>query len=106
VILLVRGSFEAIAAGMVFAILIFYSMTTLALFRLRRESVGGRDVFRMPGYPLLPGIWLVSIVLLLVARATTAWQASLIDLAFVATGVPAWFLWARRREPPGQSSTP
>jgi len=105
VILLVRGSFEAIAAGMVFAILIFYGMTTLALVRLRREGVGGRDVFRVPLYPWLPGVWLISIVLLLVARATLAWQASLIDLAFVATGVPAWFLWARRRNAEQSPST-
>ena len=53
-ILLVRGSFESIAAGMVFAILMFYALTTLALFKLRRELVGDDTAFRIPGYPLLP----------------------------------------------------
>ena len=36
VILIVRGQFETIVAGMVFAILIFYTFTTLALFKLRK----------------------------------------------------------------------
>ncbi len=38
VILIARGSFENIAAGMVFAILIFYTLTTLSLFKMRREE--------------------------------------------------------------------
>ena len=96
VILLVRGSFETIAAGMVFAILIFYTMTTLALFKLRRAEVGGGDVYRMPGYPWLPGLYLAGIVALLVSRAVLDWESSLVDLAFVATGLPVSWLWLRR----------
>ena len=102
VILVVRGSFESIAAGMVFAILIFYTMTTLALFKFRRSGVGenpaddSSSIYRMPGYPWLPGIYLVAIVVLLVARATFEWRSSLVDLAFVATGLPVSWFWFRR----------
>lgn len=97
VILLVRGSFEAIAAGMVFAILIFYTMTTLALFKLRRDGTGGDEVFRVPLYPLLPSIYLVGVVGLLVARALFEWERSLVDLAFVASGLPVSFIWLSKR---------
>ncbi len=41
VILLVRGSFETIVTGMVFVILIFYAVTTMALFVLRHQNVWG-----------------------------------------------------------------
>ena len=92
-----RGSFTAIAAGMVFAILIFYTLTTLALFKLRREEIGGSDVFRVPFYPLLPGIYLVGIVGLLVARAVFDWRSSLVDLSFLATGLPVSFYWLRKK---------
>jgi len=97
VILVVRGSFEAIAAGMVFAILIFYTLTTLALFKLRREDVGSEGAFRMPLYPLLPTIYLIGIVGLLVLRAIFEWEKSLIDFAFVATGLPISFLWLSKK---------
>jgi len=99
VILLVRGSFEAIAAGMVFAILIFYAMTTLALFKLRREDDRRTDIFRMPLFPLLPLLYLAGILCLLVARAILSWRTSLIDLAFVATGLPFSVFWLSRRKP-------
>jgi APA family basic amino acid/polyamine antiporter len=100
VILLVRGSFASIAAGMVFAILIFYSLTTLALFKLRREGVGGDNAYEMPLYPWLPLLYLIGIVSLLGFRAVFEWRASLIDLAFLASGLPASLFWLRKRGQP------
>ena len=96
VILIARGSFTDIAAGMVFAILIFYTMTTLALFKLRRADEGGSEAYRMPGYPWLPALYLIGIVALLISRAVFAWKASLVDLAFVATGLPVSWFWLRK----------
>jgi APA family basic amino acid/polyamine antiporter len=97
VILLIRGSFETIAAGMVFAILIFYTMTTLALFKLRRQQVGEDHSYRMPLYPWLPALYLIGVVGLLVARAILEWEKSLIDIAFVATGLPVGLYWLRAK---------
>jgi amino acid transporter len=96
VILIVRGSFETIVAGMVFAMLVFYAFTTVALFILRRREVGGEDVYRMPLYPWLPGLYLTAILALLVIRGVFEWQKSLADLAFVATGLPFALIWLRR----------
>ncbi|PIQ63581.1 MAG: hypothetical protein COV99_02185, partial [Bacteroidetes bacterium CG12_big_fil_rev_8_21_14_0_65_60_17] len=105
VLLVVRGSFESIAAGMIFAILIFYTMTTLALFKFRREGVGeaGEDgerhkVFRIPFYPVLPVLYLVGVVGLLLFRAVFQWRESLLDLAFVLTGLPVAWFWLRVRD--------
>jgi len=99
VILVTRGSFENIVAGMTFAVLIFYTMTTLALFKFRREGVGEESgkVFRVPGYPFIPVLYLVGIVGLLVARAVFEWEKSVIDLAFVLTGLPISYFWLRKR---------
>lgn len=105
VLLVVRGSFESIAAGMIFAILIFYTMTTLALFKFRREGVGETSsdgephkVFRIPLYPVLPVLYLVGVVGLLLFRAVFQWRESLVDLAFVLTGLPVAWFWLRGRD--------
>lgn len=98
VILLVRGAFETIVAGMVFAILIFYAFTTAALFILRKRDVGGEDVYRMPLYPWLPGLYLAGILTLLIVRAIFEWEKSLADLAFIATGLPFALLWVRKHK--------
>ena len=96
-ILLIRGTFETIAAGLVFAILIFYGLSTLALFKMRRENTGGPDIFRVPFYPYLPLISLLLIVGLILLRAYFEWQKSLVDLAFIVTGFPFAFYWCRRK---------
>lgn len=97
VILLVRKNFETIVAGMTFAVLIFYTFTTLALFKFRRESMGDATVYRVPFYPLLPGIYLAGILALVCARAIFEWEKSLVDLAFIATGLPFAYWWQMRR---------
>lgn len=96
VILIVRGTFETIMAGMVFAVLIFFAANTLALFKFRREAVGVKSGFRMPLYPVLPIVFFCGIAVLVVLRAIFEWQNSLADLAFIATGLPFWLIWKNR----------
>jgi APA family basic amino acid/polyamine antiporter len=98
VILLVRKNFENIVAGMTFAILIFYALITLALFKLRKNEAGGQDIYRVPLYPFLPGIYFSGILLLIAFRAIFEWEKSLIDLAFIATGVPFALIWVKREK--------
>jgi amino acid transporter len=98
VILLIRGTFETIASGMVFAILIFFGLTSLALFKLRKENMGGKDVFFTPLYPLLPLLCLTAVLSLLILRAVFEWQKSLADLAFIATGIPFAFYWIGKKK--------
>ncbi len=97
VILFLRGTFEVIAAGMVFGVLIFWALNTFALFKLRMRDRGGEDIYRVPLYPVLPAVYLAGILAFLVFRAATDWRRSLEDIAFIATGIPFYFYWARRR---------
>lgn len=98
VILLVRSNFENIIAGMTFAVLIFYVVTTLAFFKIRHEQVGGNDMFKLP--LVFPIAYLVGLVALVAMRAVFEWEKSLVDVAFVATGIPFAILFciARRKE--------
>ena len=98
VILLVRKTFETIVAGMVFAILIFLIFNVLALFKLRRQNVGGSSVFKIPFYPWLPILFLAGVIFLVVFRAIFEWQKSLTDLAFIATGIPLSFFWLKKKK--------
>ena len=97
VILVVRGTFETIVAGMVFAILIFYTFTTIALFKFRREKAGSSDAYEIPGFPVVPGLYLAGIVILICLRGYYEWEKSAQDLTFVLTGIPAYFLWFRSK---------
>jgi APA family basic amino acid/polyamine antiporter len=96
-ILLIRGTFETIATGLVFTILIFYGLSTLTLFKMRKDNIGGPDIFRVPLYPILPILFVLVIVVLLVLRAIFEWQNSATDLIFIVTGIPFAFYWVRKR---------
>ncbi|MCY4158663.1 MAG: hypothetical protein OXF48_03545, partial [Bacteroidetes bacterium] len=98
VILLVRGSFESIVTGMVFVILIFYAVSTAALFVLRHRKTGeDHEIFKIPGFPVLPALYLFLLLGLILVRGILDWQNSLIDLSFVLSGLPAAasFFWKR-----------
>ncbi len=97
-ILIIRGTFETIATGLVFTILIFYGLSTLALFKMRKDRIGGTNIFRVPLYPFLPLLSFLLIIGLIVLRAIFQWQNSAVDLVFVVTGIPFAIYWVRRRE--------
>jgi len=95
-ILVVRGQFETIAVGMVFAVLIFYLFTTAALIK-QREPSEKSDIFKIPFFPYLPTLFFIGIALLLLFRAYYEWEKSLIDLGFIAAGIPFAFIWMRQK---------
>ncbi len=99
VILLVRQNFESIVAGMTFAVLIFYIFTTLALFKLRVMKVGEIGSYKMPLYPILPILYLGGLLLLVFIRGYYEWEKSLVDVAFIATGLPfaLYFVWKMKK---------
>lgn len=77
----------------VFAVLIFYILTIIGLFILRRKCPDAERPYRAFGYPLIPAIYIVaatviSLVLLFYKPAT-----SLPGLAIVLSGIPIYFLW-------------
>ena len=87
----------------IFAVLIFYVLTILGLFVLRRKRPDAERPYRAFGYPLLPALYILgatAIMLVLLAYKTqTTWPGLLIVL----TGVPVYFLWARRGSNRGKS---
>ena len=82
---------------MVFVTLIYFAIAAAALFVLRHRKVGEERCYKIPGYPVLPVIYLLAPVALEVVRAWYQPVASLTDLAFLATGLPFAVYFIRRR---------
>ena len=96
VLLVVRQNFETIVSGMVFTILIFYIVTTLALFKFRKLNLG-QGGYRVPLYPLLPLVYLIGLIVLVSLRLFYQFNLSIQDLSFVLTGVPIYFLFFKQK---------
>jgi APA family basic amino acid/polyamine antiporter len=85
----------------VFAILVFFALTVLGLFVLRRKRPHDLRPYRAWGYPVLPALYVIActsiMIVLLLYKTNTTWPGLLIVLS----GIPVYFLWrnaSRARE--------
>ena len=95
-LLVIRQNFETIVSGMVFTILIFYIITTLAFFKFRKTDQGISG-YRLPFYPALPALYLIGLISLVSLRLFFQFNLSVQDLSFVLTGVPVYFLFFKQK---------
>ena len=96
-VLCLTGTYGQLLDYVIFAALIFYVLTTIGLFILRRTRPDVERPYRAVGYPVLPALYIALAgavaVILLVADKTRAQALS--GLVVVLLGVPVYFLWQR-----------
>ncbi|MGH7970809.1 MAG: APC family permease, partial [Limisphaerales bacterium] len=80
----------------IFAVLIFYVLTILGLFILRRKRPLAERPYRAFGYPLVPALYLVAASAISVVLLLYQTKTSLPGLVIVLAGVPVYFLWRPR----------
>jgi APA family basic amino acid/polyamine antiporter len=79
----------------VFAVLIFYILTIIGLFILRRKRPEAERPYRAFGYPLIPAIYIFAATAICLILLFYKTQTSLPGLAIVLTGVPVYFIWKK-----------
>jgi basic amino acid/polyamine antiporter, APA family len=94
--LVLVGTFNTIISYFVFVVIIFIALTVIALFLLRRKSPEGA-VYRTPGYPLTPIVFLILIALLLLLLAGNSPVESFLGVGVVGLGLPVYYLLFRNR---------
>jgi APA family basic amino acid/polyamine antiporter len=94
-VLCISGTYGQLLDYVIFAALVFYFLTTLALFRLRRTRPDLPRPVKAFGYPLLPGLYMAAVaalmLVLLIYRPLYTWPG----LVIVASGVPVYLIWRR-----------
>ena len=71
-VLCISGTYGQLLDYVIFAALVFYFLTTLALFRLRRTRPDLPRPVKAFGYPVLPALYMATVAGLLVVLLTTA----------------------------------
>ena len=96
-VLCVSGTYSELLNYVIFAALIFYLLTAVALFRLRRLRPDLPRPVKAFGYPVLPALYIVAIAFLLVVLLVDPKQRlySAVGLLIVALGVPVYVVWRR-----------
>jgi len=94
-VLAVSGSYERLFSYVVFTAWIFYGLAVLAVVVLRRRWPERERPYKMWGYPVTPLLFAGAAFWFVVNTIVTTPLSSLAGLAIVATGIPAYFIWAR-----------
>ncbi|MFN8574553.1 MAG: amino acid permease [Gemmatimonadaceae bacterium] len=99
-LLCLSGTYGQLLDYVIFAALVFYVLTTIGLFVLRRKAPEMERPYRAVGYPVLPGVYIALAstvaVILLLAEKTRAQAVS--GLLLVLIGVPVFYLWRASSE--------
>ncbi|MFN2622970.1 MAG: APC family permease [Chthoniobacterales bacterium] len=86
------------------AALIFYILTILGLFVLRRKRPDAERPYKAFGYPIIPALYIIGatviLLVLFIYQTATTWPG----LIIVLTGVPIYFLWRKSEAGPAADS--
>jgi APA family basic amino acid/polyamine antiporter len=98
IVFVLLRSFEQLADAFVTAFLPFYALSVASIFRLRKRP-GYAPSFRVPLYPLVPALFILSVLFLLGnAIADPGSRVStLAVLGVVAAGIPIYYLTVGRK---------
>ena len=88
------------------AALIFYILTIIGLFVLRRKRPDVERPYKAFGYPIIPALYIIGasviLIVLFIYQTATTWPG----LIIVLTGVPIYFLWRKPEVGPSADGQP
>jgi basic amino acid/polyamine antiporter, APA family len=95
-LLCLTGTYSDLLDYVIFAVLVFFSLTVGGVLLLRRKNPDAERPFRAPGYPVTPIVYIVLATAiaadLLVYKPAYTWPGVIIVLL----GIPVYFLWRRK----------
>lgn len=99
VVFVLTRTFEQLADTFVLSIWPFYGLAIAGLYRLRRTRPDLPRPYRVPGYPILPGLFIAAVAYLVGNALWTdpVWTGLTFGVVFA--GVPVYFAFFRRPRP-------
>ncbi len=94
-LLCLSGSYGQLLDYVIFAVLLFYILTIVALFVLRRTRPDAERPYRAIGYPVLPALYIAMAAFISVVLLRYKPQYTWPGLLIVLLGLPVYFAWRR-----------
>ncbi|HEY6376585.1 MAG TPA: amino acid permease [Edaphobacter sp.] len=95
-LLCLSGSYGQLLDYVIFAVLVFYILTIMGLFVLRRARPDAARPYKAFGYPVLPGLYIVMAAWICVVLLRYKPQYTWPGLIIVLLGVPVYLVWKRQ----------
>jgi APA family basic amino acid/polyamine antiporter len=94
--LCLSGTYESLYEYMVFALLLFFAATGVAVFVLRRKAPGRPRPYRTWGFPVVPVVFIVMSLAVFASIVAEQPLRALAGTGLLAAGVPVYLIWRGR----------
>jgi APA family basic amino acid/polyamine antiporter len=95
-LLCLSGTFQDLYEYVVFALVIFFALTGLAVITLRLKQPQRKRPYKAWGYPVLPLFFVVVNIAIFINSVIAQPLKSMIGLVMLGIGIPAFLYWKRR----------
>jgi APA family basic amino acid/polyamine antiporter len=96
-ILVLSGTFDQLTDMIIFSIFIFYGLTTIGVFILRKRMPDAPRPYKVWGYPVVPLIVILFCTALFFNTIIERPREAGIGMALMLSGVPLWFWFNRKK---------
>ncbi len=95
VLLCLSGTYSNLLDYVIFAVLIFFTLTILAIFVLRVKRPDIPRPYKAFGYPVVPAIYVLTTTFIMVILLIYKPAYTFPGLAIVLLGIPVFFIWKK-----------
>jgi len=92
-LLCLSGTFKDLYSYVVFALVIFFALTGLAVITLRIKQPQRKRLYKVWGYPILPLFFVLINLAIFINTAISSPLKSMIGLIMLGIGIPAFLYW-------------
>ncbi len=93
VLLCLSGTYSDLLDYVIFAVLLFFAITILAIFVLRVKRPDIPRPYKAFGYPVIPALYILATVIIMVVLLIYKPKYTFPGLIIVLLGVPVYYLW-------------
>jgi APA family basic amino acid/polyamine antiporter len=98
ILLCLSGTYSDLLDYVIFAVLLFFTITILAIFVLRKKRPDIPRPYKAFGYPVVPAIYILTTVTIMIILLIYKPAYTFPGLIIVILGIPVYFLWRRRNK--------
>ncbi len=95
VLLCLSGTYSDLLDYVIFAVLIFFTLTILAIFILRVKRPDIPRPYKAFGYPVIPAIYILTTLIIMVILLIYKPSYTFPGLGIVLLGIPVFYLWKK-----------
>jgi len=95
ILLCLSGTYSDLLDYVIFAVLLFFTLTILAIFILRKKRPDEPRPYRAFGYPFVPALYILITTAIMVILLIYKPNYTFPGLFIVFLGVPVYFLWKK-----------